>query len=675
MSAPSSTATPPAHFLPHVQGLRAIAVLLVVVYHFWPGRLSGGYIGVDIFFVISGYLITGQLVRELTRTGGIRLPAFWAKRARRLLPAAIVVLIFSTVITLVYLPLSSMPDSLREILASTFYVENWALATNAVNYLASSDESPVQHYWSLSLEEQFYILWPLLLLAAAALGARFFAKRRFTFLTAVVLAVTVLSLLGSIVYTATNPSEAYFVTWTRVWEFGVGAIVALLPTLRPTRAWLVNVLGYVGVFVILACGYFYDASTVFPGTAAILPVVATAAVILSGRTERWYDAGSLLAGRPQRFLGDISYSVYLWHWPLIVVAPFVPWWGLSGGHRLALFLLCFVLGWLSKRFIEDPARGWRVLTAARPRRTYAFTVGAMALSAVLVAGVFAVQNPRYEAAAAELQTISENPPDCFGAQSALCDNPELAGTIVPSAGFANADKPGHTECFVQLNESEVVACEFGSTEADAPRVALIGDSHAYQYIEAMIDLADDNGWALTTYLKGACPWTTATVGGPSPAFTDSCAAFQSNLADDLASVAPYDAIFTAALAATPYPGQTPDAAAAGFSEAWASQPAPVVTIVDNPDLDDDPNSCLRSASADDCAVDRADVLSDADPIAIAGASAASLIDLTDTYCDADTCRVVIGGANVYRDEDHLTVTFAASIAPFLDEAITAVLAR
>ncbi|MEY2848906.1 MAG: hypothetical protein RI885_1571 [Actinomycetota bacterium] len=700
MSEPRATATnqtaaasAPAHFEPHIQGLRAIAVLLVVVYHFYPGRLSGGYIGVDIFFVISGFLITGQLARELQRTGKVALPAFWAKRARRLLPAAITVLIFSTLATLFILPLSGLVASLREILASTFYVENWALAANAVDYLSSTDESLVQHYWSLSLEEQFYIVWPLLLLGAAWLGARLVASRRWAFLIGVVVAVTVVSLLVSITYTATNPSEAYFATFTRMWEFGVGAILALLPRLRPRGAVLTNVIGYGGLAVILACGYLFDAETPFPGSAALLPVLATAAVLVSGRREHPLDVGRVLSGRPQRFVGDISYSLYLWHWPLIVIAPYIPGWGLGTINRIALFVACFVLAWLTKRFIEDPARTWSRLTSRRPRVTYAWTIGAMALSTLLVAGVFVIQNPKYEAAAAELVRIAESPPECFGAAvSTGCENPELATSVIPSAGFGNADTPGHIECFVQLNDSVVNPCQFGSTDAAAPRIALIGDSHAYQYLEAMIGLAEERGWALTTYLKGACPWTTADVGGPSPAFTASCAAFRQELARELASEEPYDAIFTAALAATPITGAGSGsdsdadrltAGALGFADAWSDQAqgAPVITIVDNPDLDDDPNKCLRLNDAAECAVPRDDVLAERDPLALAAASAVTdgtdvtLLDFTDTFCDADDCAVVIGGANVYRDQDHLTVTFAGTMRPFIGEAIEAALTR
>jgi peptidoglycan/LPS O-acetylase OafA/YrhL len=179
------------HFQPHIQGLRAIAVVLVVLYHFWPGRLSGGYIGVDIFFVISGFLITGQLARELDRTGRISLPSFWAKRARRLLPASLLVLMFGVIVTLFILPLSSLVSSLKEIVASALYVENWSLAAGSVDYLASHDATVAQHYWSLSVEEQFYIIWPLLLLGATWLAVNLFSKRRWIPMIGIVVLVTV----------------------------------------------------------------------------------------------------------------------------------------------------------------------------------------------------------------------------------------------------------------------------------------------------------------------------------------------------------------------------------------------------------------------------------------------------------------------------------------------------
>jgi peptidoglycan/LPS O-acetylase OafA/YrhL len=694
-STPGATRTP-AHFLPHLQGLRAIAVLLVVVYHFWPGRLQGGYIGVDVFFVISGFLITGQLARELEKSGRIALPAFYAKRVRRLLPAAVTVLIFSALATLFILPLSSLGENLREILASTFYVENWALAANSVDYLAAANEATlVQHYWSLSLEEQFYLIWPLMLLGASWLGVRFASGKRWNALFAVVVIVSILSLAFSIVYTQTNAAQAYFVTFTRMWEFGAGAVLALLPRLRPTKAWLSNLLGYGGIAIVLGCGYFYDKTTPFPGYAAVLPVVGTMAIILASHRAHWYDAGRMLSIRPVGFIGDISYSLYLWHWPLIVIAPFVPGWGLSTINRLVLFVLCFVIAWLTKKFVEDPTRAFAPLVKRRPRATFGFMVAAMAVVSLVVGVTSVVQQPKYDAAAAELRSTLETLPDCFGAASGgtdglapieECSNPALADQIIPSPGFGNADRPQHPECLVTLNDSRLTSCEFGDTDSDAaPRVAIIGDSHAYSLLDPLIQLAETNGWHLTTYLKGACPWSTTPIAG-GDAFAASCADWRAALDDELASDAGYDVIFTAALADHTLDADGSAAAAekAGFVEAWSprlEQGTPVVTLVDNPSWETDPNKCLRISDASRCTESRDEGLGEVDPLASAATDLAAggldvtLLDFSETYCDAEDCFPVIGGANVYRDQDHLTRTFAFTLAPFIESAIDAALAR
>ncbi|WP_291052951.1 acyltransferase family protein [Herbiconiux sp.] len=692
----TSKAARPDHFLPHLQGLRAIAVLLVVVYHFWPGRLTGGYIGVDVFFVISGFLITQQLTRQLERTDRIALPSFYAKRARRLLPAALVVLVFASLATLFIMPLSALTENVREILASTFYVENWVLAANSVDYLAAANEaSLVQHYWSLSLEEQFYLFWPVLLLGASVFAVRVLKKRKWVGLIAVLAIVGVVSFVLSIVFTATDPAAAYFVTYTRVWEFAVGGALALLPRLRPTTAWLSNLLGYGGIVVVLACGYFFTASTPFPGYMAAIPVLGTAAIIVAHHREKPWDAGRVLSFRPVSFIGDISYSLYLWHWPLIVIAPYIPGWGLSTAHRLALFAFCFVLAWLTKRFIEDPARQWRFFTVRRPRTTLLAVVAAMAVSTLFVGTAWAVQQPKYDAEASQLASTLADPPACFGAASGptdglapidpLCVNPALAGEIIPSPGFGNADRPEHPECLSTLNDASVRDCEFGSEEADAPQVALIGDSHAYALMDPFIAMAEQNGWHLTTYLKGGCPWTTAPLAARD-AFAVSCDTWRASLTAELASHEPFDAVFTAALTDRNVPGTADDeeAAAQGYSAAWAQLldvGTPIVTVVDNPAWEDDPNKCLRISDAADCTEPRDEGLAESDPIALAATAARSegldvtLLDFSDTYCTATECSAVVGGANVYRDPDHLTRTFAFTLQPFLERAMSAALAR
>ncbi|MBU4464541.1 MAG: acyltransferase family protein, partial [Actinobacteria bacterium] len=267
----------PSRFIPHVQGLRAIAVLLVVLYHFWPARLSGGYVGVDVFFVISGFLITGHLMRELQATGTVRLGQFWARRARRLLPASLLVLLFSAlaVMSPYLMPTSALPNEVKEIIASTFYVENWYLAFNSADYLNhAGNPTTVQHYWSLSLEEQFYVLWPLIMLLAAWIAVKWMRGRTRTVIIAALGAVSIASFVFCVGFTLTNPAPAYFVTFGRMWEFGLGAMVALIPALRIRHAAWSFVVGWAGIIALLYTAFRFDAQTTFPGYAAALPADA-----------------------------------------------------------------------------------------------------------------------------------------------------------------------------------------------------------------------------------------------------------------------------------------------------------------------------------------------------------------------------------------------------------------
>ena len=272
---------------PEIQGLRAVAVAVVVVCHFWPSALPGGFVGVDVFFAISGFLITSHLLREVAATGRVSLAGFWARRARRILPAALLVLALCALATLAWVPEVHRAQFFAEIRASTFYVENWQLAHTAVDYFAADQgPSPVQHFWSLSAEEQFYLVWPVLILAAAAIGLRARSRRR---VFAALAAVTAGSLAYSIYKTGADPAAAYFVTPTRAWEFGLGGLLAFCRVRAPARL-RVAVAGLVAIAVAAAT---FSADTAFPGVAALLPVLGACAVI-------WARAPAARPHRPPR---------------------------------------------------------------------------------------------------------------------------------------------------------------------------------------------------------------------------------------------------------------------------------------------------------------------------------------------------------------------------------------
>ena len=678
----------PSRFLPHVQGLRAIAVLCVVLYHFWPGRITGGYIGVDVFFVISGFLITSHLMRELTATGTVRLGQFWARRARRLLPASLLVLLFCAVVVMspYLMPTSALPNEVREILASTFYVENWYLALNSADYLNHAGEpTTVQHYWSLSLEEQFYVMWPLIMLLAAWIAVKWLRGRRRMAVIVGLAAVSAASLIFCIVFTITDPAPAYFVTFGRMWQFGVGAMVALVPLLRVRHAVGSFLLGWGGILVLVYVTFTFDGQTPFPGYNAILPTLGAAAVIAASNADRWWYPTRILSIRPAQFVGDISYSLYLWHWPLIVIAPSVPFWGLTIYHRVALLALCFVLAWLTKRFVEDPFRGFTPLTTRPARVTLWSSLGAMIVVALVAATAWFVNAPLYTQGTRDIQQLQEDPPPCFGAASVLdpaCDAAAPAETILPAPGFAGIDRPSDEECFVQLTDARPVSCTFGSDDPDPPRVALIGDSHAYQLLPTFQRIADENGWELVTWFKGACPWNTTPLSTPG-AFGEACTQWRDRVQSAIAD-ADLDAVFTAAIATTPYSSagfdSSHDAAVAGYREAWSSvteRGIPVITVVDNPVWETDPNKCLRTRDLSECGAARSDVLVADDPLrdAASGLDDVTLLDFTDVFCGTESCEPVVGGANVYRDQDHLTVTFADTLAPWYTEAVQAALER
>jgi peptidoglycan/LPS O-acetylase OafA/YrhL len=301
-------------FRPDVQGLRALAVTMVVVYHLYPRTLPGGFVGVDVFFVISGYLITGHLWREYQRSGRVRLLDFWGRRAKRLLPAAALVLAVTWLVARFALPSSQLSATAQQIQASALYYQNWLLAHDAVDYLASGQAAtPVQHFWSLSVEEQFYLIWPLLFLAAAFLArnrrpghgnARHGNAGRV--LAGLMVALVAASFAYSVYDTHANPLAAYFVTPTRMWELGLGGLLAMVPERRlpERRGWF----GWAGLGLVLASPFVLRGTTAFPGALALLPV-GGAVLFIAGGPSR------LLSARPLVFLGGISYSTpprYRW---------------------------------------------------------------------------------------------------------------------------------------------------------------------------------------------------------------------------------------------------------------------------------------------------------------------------------------------------------------------------
>jgi peptidoglycan/LPS O-acetylase OafA/YrhL len=674
-----------------IQALRAFAVLAVVLYHLWPHRLPGGFVGVDVFFVVSGYLITGHLLRELLASGRIALARFWSRRALRLLPAAFLAIAATGVTVLLVVPSTLWGQYGRQLIASTVYLQNWQLASDAVDYLAGDDDpSPFQHFWSLSVEEQFYIALPLVLIATVA-SVRVLSRRRAS--PAVVVRVVLLVVVGaslawSVVQTQTSPGVAYFSTATRAWEFALGGLAATLPigTAASRHGALFRAAGtWAGIAFLVASLAVLDGDTPFPGSAALLPVVgATLVVLLGGGTAletigRW---------TPVAHIGRTSYAVYLWHWPAIVLAPFVLGRDLDLVGRIVVLVGSLVVGTLSTLLVEEPFRFASRVRSWRPRRValtaFVATVAVVALGAGTLT-TLQVEQTQARAAAARLERGDVR---CFGAAAEIgsadpCVNPDLRSVRVPAPANAKRDDANRGECWSD-GGGRFDRCTLGSETGYTKRFIALGDSHNNALIDVYERIAEANGWRIDVAGHPSCYFTAAQQSAPSAGLLASCTTWkqramqyiQRNAADLDAVLVTHSATSRPVVAS----GTTSadDATVDGLVTAWKSATdagVPVIAVRDNP---------VPAARVVTCVAEMTGPTTTAcDQTRTAGTAPfdgqeraaerigrrAQVIDLTDLYCTDTTCPAVIGGVLVYRDKTHITNTFAKTLQPFLQRGI------
>jgi len=676
-------------FRPEIQALRAFAVALVLIFHLWPAQLSGGYIGVDIFFVISGYLMTRQLLREVEVTGSLSVSAFWARRARRLLPSSLLVLAISALASFAWAPVGLWKQFFRELVASTLYVQNWALARDAVDYFsANAVPSPVQHFWTLSVEEQFYFGLPLLFLLVLVLSPRSapLTKRRALRVTIALAATS--SFAYSLWWTASEPLTAYYSTATRVWEFGAGALLsfeppAARPLARRCVAWSGFALCIGGVLVI-------DRQTAFPGAAALLPVLGAAGLIWAGDGGGRFEPARWARWRPVQFIADISYALYLWHWPLIVLLPLLLDRALGSADKSVIVGVSILLAWATTRWLENPVRtSWR----HTPRSVAAW--GLAGMSAVLTLGGIGLSSihATERVSAAMRDAMQAGDPDCFGASvmqrgRAPCNTPELAGKLFPNPAVAAADEGNRSECWATSGEVDVHMCSLGQKTGYTRRVAALGDSHNNALLPAYEAMAKATTWRLDVAGKIGCYWTSAVQSKPTAEQVQECESWKQNLNRKLASEAPYDAIIVTQGASRSQPtATTPEEQQAlivrGLIDTWGTQTrrgTRIIALRDNPLATRGTPLCVTKYGLQAnqfCALNRAEALStfDGSISATESVPGSYLVDLSDYYCDRDKCLTVIGNVVVYRDADHITATFARTLAPFLLEEIQKILDR
>jgi peptidoglycan/LPS O-acetylase OafA/YrhL len=668
-----------------IQGLRAVAVASVLVYHLWPHRLQGGYVGVDVFFVVSGFLITAHLLQHPT-TSARSLVEFWGRRIRRLLPAATVVLLATLLASLVWLPQSTLPRVARDAAAAALYSENWVLSAASTDYMGSEDAAgPLQHYWSLSVEEQFYVIWPLLIgalfLVSGGVSQR--GRRHGTTLTLGLSALFFASLGWSAYLTSTDPLPAYFVTPTRVWELALGGLVALMfsvgaePAHRRVRllaAWLgLAMIGYAAVA--------FSSATSFPGLAALVPTAGTGLVILANSDRLPGSPRALLSNRMSQYLGDLSYSIYLWHWPLIVLAPIALDRAMFWPDKIALVLLTIVLAALTKFWVEDPVRRDPRLIS-RLRRTFA--VGVVCICAVLASSA-ALGAALHRAAAASADLVADSMREnsvCFGANATRSAACHPAGEkLLTTPIFARDDQTDvQTDtCRAKRPFTARVVCTFGPKDA-AKKIALIGNSHAGHWQPALAKAAGQENWQISTYLVNMCYPVDAPIFLGAPEVTKNCQDWTA-WAIGAVNDGDFDLVVMSSRTLQPLVGVPKTEQRQQAKEAYArtlksltSEGTPVLVIRDVPGMARNVPECVDAHGADVNACTRpASEAIPGDPLADAAradaSGLASVVDINRLICPNEVCRSVIGGVIVFMDDAHLTKTFASTLTPEITAAV------
>jgi peptidoglycan/LPS O-acetylase OafA/YrhL len=666
-----------------IDGLRALSILLVVAFHAGWERFGGGYVGVDVFFVLSGYLITGLLIKEYRTQGRISLTEFYARRIRRLLPLAAVVLVVTLALGLWLLPPLSRVELVGDARAAALYFANWRFASQATAYSdAAVTDALLLHYWSLSVEEQFYLLWPLLVVAAGW-WARRKSWLRFDLVLGGFLASLVIASLGSsVLLTSRLGPGAYYATHTRLWEMGIGAGLALvLPRLARPRPVVAEAMGVLGLGAVVGTAVIYDATTAFPGIAALVPVIGTVLLLIAGSQRSTRIARALSSGGLPT-LGRWSYAWYLWHWPLIGVARLLnerangAW-----SEQVATFAAVaasLALAALSHRLVENPIRYSSVLRT-QPRSN--FVLGASLTLLPVMAGL----------AFLLVGDIGNRTTAPVAAEEGATEGMVVPVSMTPLDASKDQVSVGPSSCHAEQAASEAdLSCVFGDPDGHST-VALIGDSHARHWLPALDRIAQEEGWRLLSVTKSGCnpldvPAWNANYERP----YHECDAWRDSLLEQLHDEPEVGLVIVGRslghratvlddgeLLPRSEIGPVWRAGARRTFDRLRTVSPRIVVLRDTPWAPKDVPTCLSEVWPDvaDCDFPQPGRESDDTELYEAERSVApegvSFLEVGDLVCPSDPCHMVtVDGVIKYRDRHHLTQTFSRSLAPELADRLS-----
>jgi peptidoglycan/LPS O-acetylase OafA/YrhL len=605
---------------PQIQALRALAAGLVLIYH--AKWIEGGYIGVDIFYVISGFLITGILLRELDSKSTISLVAFYARRIKRLLPASFVVIFATALAALILLPASMRQSLGKDVIAASTYISNFLFALWENDYQnLNSTPSPFIHFWSLAVEEQFYIFWPLFVLILFRIG-----KRRAVFYG--VLTTLVASFLFSLYLTERAPIWAFYILPTRAWELAAGALLLFLPELKKFRP-VVALFSFVAICI---ATLIFDKTTPFPGIAALAPVVAT--VLLLASRSKWPPLINVIAqSRVSQWLGAISYPLYLWHWPVLVIPAIYLGEELTLIQTLLLLALTLLLAGLTHRYVEAPMREVKL----SHRKIFTFAAIATSIS-ILIGGLTYMQHSNSIAIDSDF--------------------------TVSLADVRSKPKINEDGCHIHIRQTVSPRCEYGDLTSDQT-IVLYGDSHAAQWFPALDLIGKKRGIKIVSLTKSACPSAEVIKELSSQYDVKDCQTFRDSSVARINKIKPLAVILTGMQPSTaPYSDESARSwwlagESTVFNRIKSATKFPIY-LTDTPLPQIDIPDCLVAGRGAKCDTSR--------PVAAEVARGLIPINPTPWLC-TDTCPAIVDGIIAYRDKSHLTVEMSKHLARELEIAL------
>lgn len=648
-------------FRPEIEGLRVVAALLVAVYHIWFHRVSGG---VDVFFVISGFLITTSIISTINKTGEYQFWPYISKLLKRLLPSGFFILGVTLILSLFFLPESILGKTIREVFASMFYYQNWQLAISSTDYLdASQMKSPVEHFWALSIQGQFYIIWFLLFTVILWLIKKYKLSNARKLINTILGILFIVSLSYSIYLTAVNQPFAYFTTFTRVWEFALGGLLCVnLSSIRLNKV-IATVLGWLGLVGLIVTGIIFDVSSMFPGYIALWPMTCALFIVIAGTQDTTFGVKRFLGSPFMVKLGGISFGIYLWHWVLLEFYRYnvqdTP--GIIAGTLI--IVISIILSALMTRFIENPIRHADSNAFSFKRIGVLGSINIL-LIATLLTGSYIdqykleqkVTDADYPGALAvndKINTPSQEPIPSFS-------------KVFDDLPISHLDDSNQT-----LKKTDVKIGEYGKTKDYEETVAIVGSSHSEQWLGAIIEAVKDHPYRVLSITRSGTRFSTGYDEDAKKGI------WISNVLDYLAD-ADIDLIVSQGTASHSPTEEVHKDMTDQMQFVKDEYGIDALAIRDNPRYDFNVLESLETDGEEETTRkmnNQEEFLNDEDYWEEFEAENDSLykIDLTDYFKVDDEFLPVIGNIIIYRDENHMTNSYAESFGPIFEEKLIEIL--